>query len=250
MNNVTVIDQKGQALGNCTEKRARILIERGHAKITSYIPFSIQLQKDITAEDAEMVDTSIPMHPGTIHLCVSNNRGIRTECFLNTALRLAKKQTNNVLYISTLYNEHSLNRMVTEKCPIQEYPFEHFTLSINPSLSNQELLDMFEKCNPDVLFVDEAMLKFDEAYYQLLKETCLSKGAILVLGSYTKVEDRMPTMRDLKKEESKLEITAASIVAYYGNQCTILKNRFGSTHKGHAFHRKHLTYQIEEYASI
>lgn len=61
---VFVLDKRGQALMPCTEKRARLLLERGRARVHRVLPFVIRLV-DRKAEDSDLQPLRIKIDPGS-----------------------------------------------------------------------------------------------------------------------------------------------------------------------------------------
>lgn len=62
---VPVLDSKGVPLDPCSEKRARLLMERGRAVVAGRSPFAIRL-KDRRAETSEIHDLTLKIDPGSI----------------------------------------------------------------------------------------------------------------------------------------------------------------------------------------
>ena len=61
---VFVLDKRGRALMPCTEKRARLLLERGRARIHKVVPFTIRVV-DRLVEDCELQPLRIKLDPGS-----------------------------------------------------------------------------------------------------------------------------------------------------------------------------------------
>lgn len=61
---VFVLDRKGQALMPCTEKRARLLLERGRARVHRVLPMIIRLTDRLTA-DSTLQPIRIKLDPGS-----------------------------------------------------------------------------------------------------------------------------------------------------------------------------------------
>lgn len=61
---VFVLDQNGNRLMPCTEKRARLLLERGRARVHRILPFVIRIT-DIKADDCEFQELRIKLDPGS-----------------------------------------------------------------------------------------------------------------------------------------------------------------------------------------
>ena len=61
---VFVLDRKGRPLMPCTEKRARLMLERGRARVHRMVPFTIRLV-DRLLEDSELQPTRIKLDPGS-----------------------------------------------------------------------------------------------------------------------------------------------------------------------------------------
>lgn len=61
---VYVLDQNGRPVMPCTEKRARLLLERGRARVHRLLPFAIRLI-DIKAEDCQFQALRLKLDPGS-----------------------------------------------------------------------------------------------------------------------------------------------------------------------------------------
>lgn len=61
---VFVLDRSGRPLMPCTEKRARLLLKRGRARIHKMLPFTIRVV-DLEAEDCEFQALRIKLDPGS-----------------------------------------------------------------------------------------------------------------------------------------------------------------------------------------
>lgn len=61
---VFVLDQNGRPLMPCTEKRARLLLDRGRACVHQMMPFVIRM-KDLKAEDCEFQTLRVKLDPGS-----------------------------------------------------------------------------------------------------------------------------------------------------------------------------------------
>lgn len=61
---VFVLDKQGKPLMPCSEKRARLLLERGRARIHRMFPFTIRLV-DRTREDSQLQDVCLKLDPGS-----------------------------------------------------------------------------------------------------------------------------------------------------------------------------------------
>lgn len=61
---VWVLDKRGKPLMPCTEKRARLLLERGRARVHRLVPFVIRLV-DRTQEDCELQPLRLKIDPGS-----------------------------------------------------------------------------------------------------------------------------------------------------------------------------------------
>lgn len=61
---VLVLDKRGKPLMPCTEKRARLLLERGRARVHRLVPFVIRLV-DRTQEDCELQPLRLKIDPGS-----------------------------------------------------------------------------------------------------------------------------------------------------------------------------------------
>ena len=61
---VYVLDQNGRPVMPCTEKRARLMLERGRARVHRVLPFAIRLI-DIKAEDCQFQALRVKLDPGS-----------------------------------------------------------------------------------------------------------------------------------------------------------------------------------------
>lgn len=61
---VYVLDQNGRPVMPCTEKRARLLLERGRARVHRLLPFAIRLI-DLKAEDCQFQALRVKLDPGS-----------------------------------------------------------------------------------------------------------------------------------------------------------------------------------------
>jgi 5-methylcytosine-specific restriction endonuclease McrA len=61
---VYVLDRNGRPVMPCTEKRARLLLERGRARVHRVLPFAIRLI-DIKAEDCQFQALRVKLDPGS-----------------------------------------------------------------------------------------------------------------------------------------------------------------------------------------
>ena len=61
---VFVLDRQGKALMPCTEKRARLLLARGRARVHRVVPFVIRLV-DVRVQDCEVQPLRIKLDPGS-----------------------------------------------------------------------------------------------------------------------------------------------------------------------------------------
>jgi len=61
---VFVLDRSGRPLMPCTEKRARLLLERGRARVHKVMPFTIRVV-DLEAEDCEFQALRVKLDPGS-----------------------------------------------------------------------------------------------------------------------------------------------------------------------------------------
>ena len=61
---VFVLDRSGRPLMPCTEKRARLLLERGRARVHKVMPFTIRVV-DRLAEDCECQALRVKLDPGS-----------------------------------------------------------------------------------------------------------------------------------------------------------------------------------------
>ena len=74
---VFVLDRQGKALMPCSEKRARLLLERGRARVHRVVPFVIRLT-DRTAESCALQPLSIKIDPGSRTTGIALVRDIET----------------------------------------------------------------------------------------------------------------------------------------------------------------------------
>ncbi len=61
---VFVLDRSGSSLMPCTEKRARLLLERGRARVHKMLPFTIRVV-DLETEDCEFQALRVKLDPGS-----------------------------------------------------------------------------------------------------------------------------------------------------------------------------------------
>ena len=61
---VFVLDRSGRPLMPCTEKRARLLLERGRARVHKIMPFTIRIV-DLKAQDCEFQALRVKLDPGS-----------------------------------------------------------------------------------------------------------------------------------------------------------------------------------------
>ena len=61
---VLVLDQKGLPLMPCTQKRARLLLARGRARVHRLVPFVIRLV-DVSVQDCQLQHVSLKIDPGS-----------------------------------------------------------------------------------------------------------------------------------------------------------------------------------------
>lgn len=61
---VFVLDKGGKPLMPCTEKRARLLLERGRARVARLMPFTIRVV-DLKAENCAFQDLAVKLDPGS-----------------------------------------------------------------------------------------------------------------------------------------------------------------------------------------
>ena len=73
---VFVLDKRGKPLMPCTEKRARLMLEAGRARVHRVIPFTIRLV-DRFQVDSELQDLEVKIDPGSkfTGLCLSRTVG-------------------------------------------------------------------------------------------------------------------------------------------------------------------------------
>ena len=69
---VSVINQRGKPLMPCSDRKARVLLKQGYAKIVSYMPFVIQLTYQ-TGETCQPVTVGIDTGAKHIGVAVTTN---------------------------------------------------------------------------------------------------------------------------------------------------------------------------------
>jgi len=69
---VSVINQRGKPLMPCSDRKARVLLKQGRAKIVSYMPFVIQLTYQ-TGETCQLVTVGIDTGAKHIGVAVTTN---------------------------------------------------------------------------------------------------------------------------------------------------------------------------------
>lgn len=230
---VSVQDKEGNELAPCTHKRARILLERGQATIVRYVPFAIRLTK----ETGDFVDAELELHKGAVHVCFSNVGQNRTEFMLTQAIRLAK-QAKKVVFVSRIVHEHILNALVSQGNPDDEIDFlEYLHVSSIPDFTNQTMEELIHQFEPDIFIVDEWNEEFTPRKFAKETDTAIWYG----LSTKKKLE-QMPCLAHLRPHVSEQD--AAFIIALYGNQANVLKNRFGPNGEK-ATHQKNLRFALK-----
>ena len=76
---VFVLDKKGAALMPCSEKRARLLLERGRARVHRVLPFVIRLV-DRSAKSCEFQEVQIKLDPGSKSTGIGLVRTTKDDC--------------------------------------------------------------------------------------------------------------------------------------------------------------------------
>ena len=76
---VFVLDKKGTALMPCSEKRARLLLERGRARVHRVLPFVIRLV-DRSAKSCEFQEVQIKLDPGSKSTGIGLVRTTKDDC--------------------------------------------------------------------------------------------------------------------------------------------------------------------------
>lgn len=232
---VIVHDQEGHLLAPCTNKRARILLERGQASVLRYVPFTIQLTKDT----GDGFDGEFTLRKGTVQVCFSNIGQNRTEFMLKNALSLAKKH-QKVLFVSSVVHEEVLNELILQEVGNEELSFtEHFHARSVAQVDMGMVEEWVETFEPDVLIIDHWREPFVPR--KLAKEN----NVAIWYGISTKQRlERMPQISDIRVH-GVLEQESSFIISLYGNQVAILKNRFGSTLERKATHQKNICFSVE-----
>ena len=70
---VFVLDRHGRALMPCTEKRARLLLERNRARVHRLYPMVIRV-RDRLAQNSAFQDLSLKLDPGSKNTGIALNR--------------------------------------------------------------------------------------------------------------------------------------------------------------------------------
>lgn len=230
---VVVYDTGGNLLKPCTNKRARILLERGHAVIVSYVPFSIRLEKEM----GEQPEKEYGLHKGAVQACVSSIGQNRTDFMLDQALQLSKKH-QKVLFVSTIVNESILNEMIAQEVKKEETAFvEYFHAFSVLHAGDKNLSEWMETFEPDVVIIDH--WKNQRLPLRLAKK---ENVAIWCGISPSRKIERMPVNADIFYFD--YEQDTSLIMGLYGNQVSILKNRFGPN-GGSAMHRNNIILTVE-----
>lgn len=94
---VFVLDRSGRPLMPCTEKRARLLLERERARVHQVMPFTIRLV-DVRAEDCAYQDLSVKLDPGS----------------KTTGIALVRKTKHNGVAVLNLFELVHRGRQISE----------------------------------------------------------------------------------------------------------------------------------------
>ena len=94
---VFVLDKKGLALMPCTEKRARLLLKRGRARVHRVLPFVIRLV-DREAESCNFQEVQIKLDPGS----------------KTTGIALVRKTRGNGVSVLNLFDLVHRGRQISE----------------------------------------------------------------------------------------------------------------------------------------
>lgn len=237
-NTVLVFSKDGKELESCTNKRARILIERGEAKIINYVPFSIELEK----EAGDFLNSEIELHKGCVQVCFSNIGQNRTEFMLTKGINISKKH-KKVLFVSNIVNEKTLNELIKQEVNIEEVQFIEYFNAVSLNELNYEIVnDLVDKFEPDLLIIDNWTEENDLRKFSKTKDI-----SILIGLSTSKKLDRMLMSSDIRKNcvikdssKNSYEQDSSVIIGLYGNQTNIIKNRFGPTSAGKATNQKNI----------
>jgi len=89
---VPVLDRRGAPLDPCSEKRARLLLERGRAVVVGRIPFTIRL-RDRTAEESVVHPLTCKLDPGS----------------KTTGMALVRKEDGADVLVAAMHVEHKAN---------------------------------------------------------------------------------------------------------------------------------------------
>jgi hypothetical protein len=73
---VFVLDNRGVAVMPCTQKRARLLLARGRARVHRLVPFVIR-SVDVKAQDCSLQPLSLKIDPGSKTMCQRPMRWMR-----------------------------------------------------------------------------------------------------------------------------------------------------------------------------
>ena len=94
---VFVLDRRGKPLMPCSEKRARLLLERGRARVHKMLPFTIRVV-DRLAEDSEFQALRIKLDPGS----------------KTTGIALVRETENNGVAVVNLFDLIHRGRQISE----------------------------------------------------------------------------------------------------------------------------------------
>lgn len=228
MNSVQVLNQSGNKLAPCSPKRARILLERGNAIAIASDPFTIQLITDGLREKSQGL--IVPTHNDDLHIWLYADSENQTPYMIQKG-KEAAKLGKKVLFISTIYHETSLHRVI-EGGGVQE---RYITIS-DPVMNCEKIGLYCDEFNPDMIIVDEWITK-DELVH-MRKMTKIYNVTLLLGISIRMKRPGMPMRRDVPRV---IEGEAATIVSFYAMQCRMLKNRFGRAWEDKSVHRDHIT---------
>ena len=94
---VFVLDRRGKPLMPCSEKRARLLLERGRARVHKMLPFTIRVV-DRLAEDSEFQALRVKLDPGS----------------KTTGIALVRETENNGVAVVNLFDLIHRGRQISE----------------------------------------------------------------------------------------------------------------------------------------
>lgn len=225
-NDVFVLNKNGEEEDNTTRKRARILTERGEAKIVKYVPFTIQLLKEM----GENSQAQIVVSKGTIHACLSSIGQNRTEFLLHQAIKFSQ-QGQKVVFVSSIVNDKILNEMIEQEVhSLNGFAVDRFTALTVSVMNPVKLENLIAEFEPTIMVVDD----WDEE--KTMVKIAKRLGISVLYGIsmnrnyggdfYTKQKvNRMPQISDIRNTPHEQE--TSSVVGLFANQVCILKNRSG-----------------------